>query len=195
MISGRHRARRDGRTSCLDKRLGHEHIEVGGGVFAERTAPLEPIASIQRMRRLESRARAGLEEQARVSALMAGADDLIEDGLPDTSPKKGRTRAHRLDLSGELVEFLQSPAPAQEAVQPSGPERDAWCPKALDRERVHVTRRGVPVHASEMFGNERLDFCRGEVILTDGDTHDARSAAVTFEMNSIALANDFSMIR
>lgn len=48
------------------------------------------------MRGLEGRARAGLEEETRVSALMAGADDLIENGLPDTSTstKKGPNRGY-----------------------------------------------------------------------------------------------------
>ena len=53
------------------------------------------------MRRLEGRARAGLEEKPHVSALPGGTKDLIEDGLPDSSAQKGGARAHGLHLAGE----------------------------------------------------------------------------------------------
>jgi hypothetical protein len=50
--------------SCRANDLGHEHVEIGGGVLAERTAPCEAIAPIERMRGLEGPARARLEKQA-----------------------------------------------------------------------------------------------------------------------------------
>jgi len=62
------RNRRSGPTICdaapyLDKNLRHEHIEVCGGVLAERTAQFEAIAPIERMRGLEGLARARLEKK------------------------------------------------------------------------------------------------------------------------------------
>jgi hypothetical protein len=42
---------------------------------------------------------------------------------------------------------------------------------------MHVAGRGVAVHAREMLGDERLNVCRGKVILTDGDSDDAFSCA------------------
>ena len=44
--------------------------------------------------RVECLACSGLENKTRVPTLTAGANDLIEDGLPDTATKKGRAGAH-----------------------------------------------------------------------------------------------------
>src|SRR5215216_458687 len=104
---------------------------------------------------------------------MCRTNDLIENSLPDTATKKGRARAHRLDLGGVWVQFLQCSAPAQDAVQPRTPEGDTRRSQLFDGKRMHVAGRGIAVHAREMFGYERLDLSRRKVILADIDIHGA----------------------
>jgi hypothetical protein len=129
------------------------------------------------MRGLEGFARAGLQKKARVSTLARGADNFIEDGLPNATAKKSGACTHGFDLAGTGVQFFQCPTPARNTACPRYPESDLWRAKTLNGECMHLAGRGVAVHAGEMFGNKQPDLGRRKVVLLDIYVHDAASCA------------------
>ena len=90
----------------LFKVFGHEHIEVSGSVFPERSGRLEPILPIEGVCRLEGRARACFQKKARISTLASRANYMIKNCLPDTTIEEGRARTHGFDLSVEMIQLF-----------------------------------------------------------------------------------------